>query len=249
MRRRVLLGAGCALLASPSLVRASSIGPNEVDLLLVLAADVSQSMQPRDLHLQREGYVAAMRDPVIVEAMCSGPCGAIGLVYLEWSGMEDQRVVVPWARIGDAADAERFAASLGRPPRRAGSWTSITGAIAASRRVLAASPYEAARQVIDISGDGQNNQGGHVDAERDAAVMEGVTINGLPILRELRAYDMPLEDGEEAPLVQHYRRLVIGGGGAFIMPARGFTDFAGALRRKMVLEIAGYAGRTGARPA
>jgi hypothetical protein len=245
MRRRVLLGAGCALLALPRLAKARTSGPPEVDLLLVMAADVSQSMQPRDLHLQREGYVAALRDPVVLDAMCSGPCGAVGLVYLEWSGAEDQRVLVPWSPIGGAEQAAYFAAALAAAPRRPGSWTSIAGAIAASRRVLAAAPFEAARRVIDISGDGENNQGGQVEEERDAAVLEGVTINGLPIIRDPAAGPVAAQDGDESALERHYRHMVIGGGGSFLMPARGFDDFAAAIRRKLVLEIAGE--RLGAR--
>jgi hypothetical protein len=233
MRRRTLLAAGGALLFTPQIARADS----EVDLLLVMAADVSQSMQPRDLKMQREGYAAAMQAREVLEAIASGPCGCIAAVYMEWSGTEDQRVLVPWTRLASTGDAMAFSSALAEAPQRTGDWTSIAGAIGASRRLLAAAPFRAERHVVDISGDGENNQGGAVDAQRDLAVAEGVTINGLPILRG--GVQSAGGDAAEMPLVSHYRNLVIGGTGAFVLPALGFESFAGAIRRKLVLEIAG----------
>jgi len=236
MRRRALLGAGCAVLSAPRLARGASAG--EVDLLLVLAADISHSMQENELQMQREGYAAALRHREVVAAMASGPVGAIALTYMEWSGTEDQRLLVPWMRIGDEADAELFAARLLAAPQRVGSWTSISAAITAARALYAGAPFRSERHVLDISGDGENNSGPPVELARDAALAEGLVINGLPILRtpvRFTATGMP----EESPLERHYRGFVIGGPASFLVPARGFGDFPGALRRKLVLEIAG----------
>jgi hypothetical protein len=233
MRRRTLLGAGCGLLsAGPARAEA------EVDLLLVLAADVSQSMRDTDLRLQRQGYAAALRDEAVQAAIASGPHGAIALLYLEWSGVEDQRVVVPWTRLGDAGAVEAASLALDEAPVRSGTWTSISAAITAARGLVVAAPFAAHRCVLDISGDGENNAGPPAEQQRDAAVAEGIVINGLPILRPgLRraAFGRP---GETA-LEEHYRDAVTGGPGAFVLPAQGLEAFADAIRRKLILEIAG----------
>jgi hypothetical protein len=233
MRRRFLLGAAAGLLAAPATRQARATdAAEEVDLLLVLAADISHSMQPADLRMQRAGYVAALREREVVEAIRSGPLGAIAVTYLEWSAAEDQRILAPWTRIADAEGAGRLAGMLAAAPHRVGSWTSISGAIAAARRLVRAAPFAADRAVIDVSGDGENNNGDPVQAERDRAVAEGIVINGLPILRA------PTPAGDRPALEAHYRDWVIGGPGAFALPAEGFASFAAAIRRKLVLEIA-----------
>ena len=237
MRRRTLLGAGCGLLALPRLAPAQQAA-EEVDLLLVLAADVSQSMENTELRLQREGYVGALHDKEVLDAICSGPCGSIAVAYVEWSGTEDQRVLVPWTRLAGAQDGAGVAGQLAEAPLRSGTWTSITAALAASRRLMAEAPFVAARQVVDVSGDGENNHGGPVEVERDRALLDGITINGLPILRPNARLSTTGESGETA-LEEHYRRLVIGGAGSFVVRAEGFGSFAGAIRRKLVMEIAG----------
>ncbi len=234
MRRRILLASACAILAAPRLARAG----DEVDLLLVLAADVSQSMQHADLVMQRRGYVAALRDRDVWRAVGSGSCGSIGLLYLEWSGVREQQVLVPWTRLAHAEDAEAFAARLEAAPLNTGTQTSISGAIAAARRAFATAPFVAPRMVVDISGDGENNHGGPAAEERDAAVAEGVTLNGLPVLRQGPLLASVGSDNP-SPLEQHYRDQVIGGMGAFVLPANGFESFGTAIRRKLVLEIAG----------
>ncbi|WP_137181121.1 DUF1194 domain-containing protein [Roseomonas sp. AR75] len=236
MRRRTLLTAGCFLLATPMLARAQG-AEGEVDLLLVLAADVSQSMRPDELRLQRQGYAAALRNADVHTAVGSGFCGAIGVLYIEWSGLNDQQVLVPWTRLASEADADDIARVIETEPRRGGGWTSISGAIAAAREQMAKAPFQAMRRVIDISGDGENNQGASPEEERDAAIAEGITINGLPIVQEgdrLAAAGRP----GETQLEEHYRRLVIGGAGAFLVPTRGFEGFHRAIRRKLILEIA-----------
>jgi len=237
MRRRTLLAAGCGALLAPRLARASA-DETEVDLLLVLAADVSQSMQNRELKLQRDGYVAALRDREVMEAACSGAYGAVAVTYFEWSGMDDQRVVVPWTRIGDAEDAARIALALEAAPLRSGSWTSISNALAMSRRLIAASPFQAQRKVVDVSGDGENNHGPPVEDERDRTVAEGIVVNGLPILRPNSRMASTGLPGETA-LEEHYRTMVTGGARAFVLPTQGFETFPDAIRRKLVMEIAG----------
>lgn len=237
MRRRILLACG-ALLAAPAALRAEDRAAVEVDLLLVLAADVSHSMQHAELVLQRQAYVAALRDPHVAAAIGSGPMGAIALLYLEWSSVADQAVLIPWTRLAGAEDAGRLADELAARPLRGGMQTSISAAIAAARREIAAAPFVAMRRTIDISGDGENNQGVPAQAERDRAVDQGITVNGLPIIRDAQRV-AALGRGEPTELERHYRERVIGGAGAFVMPAHGFAEFAGALRRKLVLEIAG----------
>jgi hypothetical protein len=233
------------LLAAPALASVPA-NSDEVDLLLVLAADISHSMQEAELRMQRQGYASALRDKEVLDAMCSGPCGAIGVVYFEWSGIEDQRVLLPWTRIGNAGEAAACSERLAAAPQRVGSWTSISGAIAHSRRLIAAAPFRSDRSVVDISGDGENNSGPPVETERDLAVEEGLTINGLPILRgPSRAASVPGTEG--SPLEEHYRRLVTGGPGAFVLPAESFDVFPGAIRRKLVLEIAGLQAPQGLR--
>lgn len=161
MKRRSLLGvlgAGAALAAPPSRAAAPE---GAVDVLLVLAVDVSRSVDETEARLQREGYVAALTDPQIIEVIRRGAAGAIALAYVEWSGVEWQRLVVPWTRVASLADAEAWAEELAWSPPRAIGWTSISGAIDFSRRVLAEAPaaWRTARRVIDISGDGDNNSG------------------------------------------------------------------------------------------
>ncbi|WP_237217083.1 DUF1194 domain-containing protein [Falsiroseomonas oryziterrae] len=245
MRRRILLAAGCGTLLAPRLARSEA---TEVDLLLVLAADVSQSMQNRDLRLQREGYIAALRDREVMEAAASGPIGAIAVAYVEWSGVDDQRILVPWVRIGDVGDAARVALLLEEAPLRSGNWTSISMALAMSRRLIAAAPFQAQRRVVDVSGDGENNHGPPAEQERDLTVAEGIVVNGLPILRpsaRLAGTGLP---GETA-LEEHYRTLVTGGARAFVLPAQGFESFADAIRRKLVMEIADLAPSGPAKPS
>jgi len=226
MRRRTLLAA--TALAVPQLARAAP----PVDVALVLAADVSRSMDETEQVLQRDGYIAALAEPAVQQAIAAGEHGAIGLCYLEWSGPEDQRVIVPWQRIGSAAEAATFIATLRGASLAPGTWTSISAALGTAQRLLAQAPFLAARRVIDVSGDGQNNTGLAAETARDAAVAAGITINGLPVLRG----DPP---GGNEPLDEYYRRAVMGGEGAFVLPASDYADLARAIRRKLVLEIAG----------
>lgn len=236
MRRRSLLAAGAAAL-TPHLARAQG---EPVDVLLVLAVDVSRSVDDDEARLQREGYRAAVSDPQVVEAIRGGMIGAIGLAYVEWAGAEYQRLVLPWMRVGGAAEARAWSEKLAEAPRASLSWTSISGGLDFSRGVLAQAPFEATRRVIDVSGDGVNNSGGPVETARDRLVAEGVTINGLPIVNDRPTFGrMP-----PIPLDEYYRDSVIGGAGAFVIVAEDFQSFGNAVKRKLIREIAALDGPT-----
>ena len=231
MRRRTLLAAAGAA-AMPVLGPARA--EEAVDVALVLAVDVSRSIDEDEARLQREGYRAAVADPVVVAAIRGGLIGAVGIAYVEWAGIEYQRTVIPWRRIATQADAEAWAAALAEAPRASLSWTSISGAIRHARRVLAECPWEATRRVIDVSGDGVNNSGPPADRERDAAVAEGIVINGLPIINDRPTFGrLP-----PVPLDDYYRENVIGGDGAFMIVAEDFESFGVAVKRKLIREIA-----------
>lgn len=232
MRRRLLLAAA----AAAALPAPRQAGAEEaVDVSLVLAVDVSRSIDPDEARLQREGYRNAVADPAVIAAIRGGMIGAIAITYVEWAGMEFQRTVLPWRRIATQADAEAWASALEEAPRSSLSWTSISGAIRHSRAELANCPFEATRRVIDVSGDGVNNSGGPADLERDAAVAEGITINGLPIINDRPTFGrLP-----SVPLDDYYRENVIGGEGAFLIVAEDFESFGMAVKRKLIREIAG----------
>jgi hypothetical protein len=232
MRRRSLLA---TLATSPALAQtAAPSAPEPVDVLLVLAVDVSRSIDEDEARLQREGYRNAVSDPRVVEAIRRGMIGAIGLAYVEWAGFEFQRLVLPWTRIATQADADRWASALAEAPRTSLSWTSISGGIDFSRRALDDAPFEATRRVIDVSGDGVNNSGRPAELARDEAVAAGIVINGLPIVNDRPTFGrMPA-----IPLDQYFAASVIGGPGAFMIVAEDFESFGTAVRRKLIREIA-----------
>jgi hypothetical protein len=231
MHRRELLSAAAAGLASPATAQMAE----PVDMLLVLAVDVSRSIDEDEARLQREGYRAGVCDGRVVEAITRGMLGAIGVAYVEWAGFEYQRLVLPWQRIAGQADANLWAAKLAEAPRASLSWTSISGGIDFSRRVLAEAPFEATRRVIDVSGDGVNNSGRGVERARDEAVADGVIINGLPIINDRPTFGR----APPIPLDQYFQQSVIGGFGSFMVVAEDFEAFGTAVRRKLIREIAG----------
>jgi hypothetical protein len=235
MRRRALLAAASGALAPP-IRHARADEP--VDVALVLAVDVSRSIDEDEARLQREGYRNALTDPRVVEAIRGGMLGSVAIAYTEWAGIEYQRLVIPWTRIASQRDAEAWAELLAQAPRASLSWTSISGAIDHARRVLEECPHEATRRVIDVSGDGVNNSGPPAEQARDRAVAEGITVNGLPILNDRPTFGRP----PPIPLDQYYRESVIGGPGAFMIPAEDFEAFGHAVRRKLIREIAGRSG-------
>jgi hypothetical protein len=232
LRRRSLLA---GLASSPATVPAwAQPAPEPVDVLLVLAVDVSRSIDEDEARLQREGYRNAVSDPRVVEAIRRGMIGALGLAYVEWAGFEFQRLVLPWTRIASQADADRWGGTLAEAPRTSLSWTSISGGIDFARRTLDEAPFEATRRVIDISGDGVNNSGRPVELARDEAVAAGIVINGLPIVNDRPTFGrMPA-----IPLDQYFGQSVIGGPGAFLVVAADFDAFGTAVRRKLIREIA-----------
>lgn len=209
-----------------------------VDLELIIAVDISGSVDDDEAYLQRQGYIKAFRDPKVVEAIQRGLHGAIAVTYFEYAGSHHQLTLVDWKFINDPQSANEFADSLAFEPIMVNVWTSISGAILAGIDNFSRSPFKGKRRVIDISGDGANNDGVPVLLARKRALDTGITINGLPIVN-----DKPSRYGRrQIPnLDYYYIDCVIGGPGAFIIVANGFEDYARAVRRKLILEIAGAA--------
>jgi len=218
---------------------ASAQTRESVDLLLVLAADVSRSVDGPKFQLQREGYAAALSDPRVLDAIRSGPNGRIAILFLEWSGQFAQRVVVDWTIIKDAQSARQAGDHLLEAPRSFAERTSISAAIDFSVELLDKAPFEAARRTIDVSGDGTNNSGRDVQLARNAALKKGITINGLVILSDQPLPWNPDHTHPPGGLEHYYRENVIGGAGAFVLAAENFASFGRALTNKLVAEIAG----------
>ncbi len=244
-RIRATLAVLVMSLAAASADRPATAAAVPVDLELVLAVDVSGSIDKEDARLQREGYVAAIVDPRVVAAIRSGILGRIAVTYFEWAGGGWQEPVVGWRLIHDRASAGAFAAELDRTQINVGPWTSISSAIDYAVPLFADNGFEGTRRVIDISGDGPNNTGRMAPAARDQAVARGVVINGLPIVIER----FNLSWASIPNLDRYYRDCVIGGPGAFVVVAEDYRAFAKAIRRKLILEIAGLFPSRGAPPA
>ena len=238
----LILGGAAAL---PAIAAAAE----QVDLLLVLAADVSRSVDNGKFQLQREGYAAAISDRRVLDAIKSGRTGRIGMTYVEWSGIGSQRVVIDWTTISDAESAKGFGDRLLEAPRSFADRTSISGAIEFAMSHLAKAPYESARRTIDVSGDGTNNSGRDVTLARDEAVAEGITINGLVILSETPLAWNPDHTNPPGGLEAYYRNNVIGGPNSFVMVAESFNTFGQAILNKLVAEVAsaGHPQRAAAR--
>jgi hypothetical protein len=211
---------------------------SQVDLALVLAVDVSSSMTAAEQDVQRQGFVAAFQSPKVHKAIQKGPLGRIAIIYLEWSGKYDQVVLVPWTILDGPATAWSFAERLSQQPTRRGGLTSISGVIATSMRLLDELDEEAMRKVIDISGDGPNNDGRKVARARDRAVAAGITINGLPIMIK-----SPTSAWDIADLDVYFRDCVVGGVGAFMVAVQHRDQFSEVIRTKLIREISGGEGR------
>ncbi|HEX2255340.1 MAG TPA: DUF1194 domain-containing protein, partial [Afifellaceae bacterium] len=201
-----------------------------VDLELILAVDVSFSMDPEEQSLQRQGYVDAFRSLEVTSAIRNGPLGRIAVTYVEWGGTPFQ--IVPWTLIDGPASAGAFAEELNSIPLRRISFTSITEALLFGARLFRANEFTGLRRVIDVSGDGPNNSGAPVPLARNVLVAEGIVIDGLPIMLEEKAGAFPDLDA-------YYENCVIGGSGAFAIKVTSAADFAQAIRQKLVLEITG----------
>jgi Protein of unknown function (DUF1194) len=216
----------------------------KVDLLLVLASDVSRSVDAEKFELQRRGYGQAMADPRVVEAIRSGSAGRVAVCFLEWSGVMSQKLVIDWTVIGDTETARQFGDRILEAPRSFADRTSISGAIDFAMAHLDAAPFEAPRRTIDVSGDGTNNSGREVTTARDEALAKGVTINGLVILSEHPLAWNPEHTNPPGGLANYYRQNVIGGPRAFVMAAQDFNSFGQALINKLIAEVA-VVGRVG----
>jgi hypothetical protein len=233
----LLLAPLIALVLAARPAPAWEVDGTEVDVELVLAVDVSLSVTPRELDIQRRGYAAAIASPEVMTAIRAGLLGRVAVTYMEWAGAGAQRILVDWTLIEGEADARAFAERLRTAPGNSLRRTSISDALSFAAGLFDGNGYTGLRRVIDISGDGPNNAGRPVVQARDAALARGIVINGLPLMtREGYGGRWDLED-----LDLYYTDCVIGGPGAFVIPVTSWDAFAGAVRRKLVLEIAGRA--------
>jgi Protein of unknown function (DUF1194) len=231
---RCLMALSVLLLAFVSPARADQ----EVDLLLVLAVDVSRSIDQTKFMLQRDGYAAAVSNRGVLEAISSGPHQKIALNFLEWSGFGAQKLVIDWTVIDGANAARRFGDQIVEAPRSFADRTSISGGIEFASAQLERSPFKAPRHIIDVSGDGTNNAGREVGAARDEAVAKGVIVNGLVILSDSQLLFNAEHTNPPGGLEKYYRENVIGGPGAFVMVAEDFNAFGKAIIKKLIAEIA-----------
>lgn len=232
--RRMLLG----LLLCP-LCRTPAEAAERVDLLLVLAADVSRSIDADKYDLQRKGYAAAMSDPEVLRAIASGPTGRIAVAFVEWAGAGSQKLVIDWTVIGTPEQARAFGAAVGTAPRSFTDRTAIGSAIDFAATVLAQAPFEAERRIIDLSGDGSNNGGRDPSAARDEALGHGVTaINGIVISSGLEGPAYLVEHTHPpGGLAAYYKQTVTGGANSFVIVASGFETFGRSLVAKLIQEI------------
>lgn len=212
-----------------------------VDVELILAVDVSYSMDMDELAIQREGYAQAIVSKEFLQALKSGPTGKIAVTYFEWAASSDQKIIIPWRVIDGPETADAVANEIMRTPIRRASRTSISGAINFAMPLFDENPYRGLRRVIDISGDGPNNNGSPVTIARDTAIEKGIVINGLPIMVKEPSYSTMDIDN----LDYYYEDCVIGGPGAFVVTIKDREKFKEAIRTKLLLEVA---GRTPERP-
>ncbi len=241
----VAAGAGIAAIAVAGLsLAAPALAPMladkrpnavPVDTELVIAVDVSNSMDPEEQALQREGYIVGLTSREFLQALRNGNHGKVAITYFEWAAIFDQKIIVPWRVIDGPAAAEAVADELRRTPYRRAPRTSIYGALQFAKPLFETSGYDGLRRVIDVSGDGTNNMGPPVTIMRDDVVSAGITINGLPIM-----LSRPYGSGTDIPnLDVYYEDCVIGGPGSFVVAIHEREQFKEATRTKLVQEIAG----------
>ena len=235
-RRTALAGSLVTLLGTTSAARADT----PVDLQLVLAVDVSRSIDEVEAELQRRGYVEALTNDRVIDAILSGEHKRIALCYTEWAGTHYQMVVIDWSVIDSAAAARRFAEKLAEAPRQSQSWTAVGAALAYAAQRFENSGYRSKRHVIDVSGDGRTNDGPPAELVRDRLVSQGIIINGLPVMMNRTNFGRPPDLG----LDKYYEDNVIGGPGSFVIVAGTFDDFGRAVRTKLIREISGVDGLT-----
>jgi len=206
-----------------------------VDVELVLAVDVSYSMDMDELAIQREGYAQAIVSKEFLQALKTGPNGKISVTYFEWAASSDQKIIIPWRVIDGPETADAVASEILKTPIRRASRTSISGAINFAMPLFDENPYRGLRRVIDISGDGPNNNGSPVTLARDTALEKGIVINGLPIMVKEPSYSTMDIDN----LDYYYEDCVIGGPGSFVVTIKDREKFKEAIRTKLLLEVAG----------
>lgn len=231
MTRLLRLAALVVLLALP----ATAQDRKEVDLTLAMGIDISGSIDPDEAKLQREGYVQAFRDPMIIKAILAGPNGRIAVAYFEWSDAWVQRLLVDWTLLDSEAAILAFANRLSAAPISIARRTSISGAIRYAIPLFSRSPYDTERKVLDLSGDGSNNDGGLVTDMRYEALKERIVINGLPIMNDR---PNPFGFPSETDLDKYYLHCVTGGPRSFVEVAHNFEDFPRAVRKKLLQEVA-----------
>jgi hypothetical protein len=249
MRRRIATAAIAAILGAAALAgfgiaapggpqqlaQRGAMGATAVDVELVLAVDVSYSMDPEEQALQREGYMAAITSRDFMQALRQGMHGKVAMIYFEWAGVHHRQIVVPWRLIDGPESADAFAADIGRARYTRASRTSIAGALEFGAMLFDTSGARGLRRVIDVSGDGVNNNGPLVTVARDEVLAKGITVNGLPImLKRPNPSTMDIDN-----LDVYFEDCVIGGPGAFVIPIRERNQFREAIKTKLVLEIAG----------
>jgi hypothetical protein len=208
---------------------------NAVDVLLILAVDVSYSMDMDELAIQREGYAQAIVSKEFLQALKTGPNGKVAVTYFEWAASSDQKIIIPWRVIDGPESADAVAAEILKTPIRRASRTSISGAIYFAMPLFDESPYRGLRRVVDISGDGPNNNGTPVTIARDEALSKGIIINGLPIMVKEPSYSTMDIDN----LDFYYEDCVIGGPGSFVVSIKDREKFKEAIRTKLLMEVAG----------
>src|ERR1700742_1365993 len=232
------LVAGGAVVAAPGpqvAQQRAETDANAVDVQLILAVDVSYSMDMDELAIQREGYAQAIVSKDFLQALKTGPHGKVAVTYFEWAASSDQKIIVPWRVIDGPESADAVSSEIMKTPIRRASRTSISGAIYFAMPLFDQDPYHGLRRVIDISGDGPNNNGAPVVPARDEALAKGITINGLPIMVKEPSYStMDIEN-----LDWYYEDGVVGGPGSFVVAIKDREKFKEAIRTKLLLEIAG----------
>jgi uncharacterized protein DUF1194 len=234
----LMAGGDVAVIAAPGpqiAQQRAETDANAVDVQLVLAVDVSYSMDMDELAIQREGYAQALVSKDFLQALKTGPNGKVAVTYFEWAASSDQKIIIPWRVIDGPESADAVAAEILKTPIRRASRTSISGAIYFAMPLFDDSPYKGLRRVIDISGDGPNNNGGPITIARDEALSKGIIINGLPIMVKEPSYSTMDIDN----LDFYYEDCVIGGPGSFVVSIKDREKFKEAIRTKLLLEVAG----------
>jgi hypothetical protein len=229
MKRRAALVGSVMTLAAGRSAKADT----PVDLQLVLAVDVSRSIDEVEAELQRRGYIEALTNDRVIDAILSGEHRRIAVCYTEWAGTHYQVAVIDWSMIDGAAAARSFAEKLAEAPRTSQSWTAVGAALAFAGQRFDNSGYSSRRHVIDISGDGRTNDGPPAELVRDKLVTQGIVINGLPVMMNRTNFGRPPDTG----LDKYYEENVIGGPGSFMISAVNFEDFGRAVRTKLIREI------------